>query len=451
MSSVSPVVTAEPARALASAGAGAMAVRLGLIVAAALAVRLVALIALPVPITSDAVIYEGQAWRLAQGQGYVTETGLPTAFYPPLYSYFIAMFYVVFGRARFLVEVVQAILSALVCLAVYDIARQVWKRTDAALAAAVLVALDFALILYPRVFYAETLYTALVAVAMVAWVRAWRTDALSMYALFGVATGLATLTRPVLNFLPLVAVLAWPWAMAHGARRRLDGAAIRRWAAVTLVILVTFGVTLTPWLVRNARTFGRVSTEITSSTGTGLYLSYLPVGGRKFGMPDENDPLWLAGLRLKQQRTLTAEWERSAFLTREVGAYVREHPSVIVRLIPAKLAHLAWPFDWTLFDGIGRLDVTYVFVLPFLALGVVAAWRRGGLRATAPLWLLVLYTVAITVAFLGSPRYRAPIQPYLHVVAALALVLWIERRPSARRWLVGWGALLVAVALLIRR
>jgi 4-amino-4-deoxy-L-arabinose transferase-like glycosyltransferase len=451
MTSVTRVATAEPSRASVSTDAPAVAARLWLVVTGALALRLVALVALPVPLISDAVIYEGQGWRLAQGLGYVTDAGLPTAFYPPLYSYFIATFYAVFGRAPFVIEVVQALLSALMCLAVYDIARQVWKRADAALAAAMLVALDFALILYPRVFFAETLFTALVAVAMVAWVRAWRTDALSMYALFGVAAGLATLTRPVLNFLPLVAVLAWPWAIAHGERRRLDGPAIRRWAAVAFVILVTFGLTLTPWLVRNARTFGRVSTEITSSTGTGLYLSYLPVGGRKFGMPDENDPLWLAGLRLKQQRTLTAEWERSEFLTREVGAYVRQHPSVFVTLIPAKLAHLAWPFDWTLFNGVGRLDVTYVFVLPFLVVGGVAAWRRGGLRATAPLTLLVLYTVAITVAFLGSPRYRAPIQPYLHVVAALGLVIWIERRPSAPRWLVGWGALLVALALLIRR
>jgi hypothetical protein len=272
-----------------------------------------------------------------------------------------------------------------------------------------------------------------------------------MYALFGVAAGLATLTRPVLNFLPLVAVLAWPWAVAHGERRRLDARALRRWAAVTLVTLVAFGLTLTPWWIRNARTFGRVNSEITSSTGTGLYLSYLPVEGRRFGMPDENDPLWKAGLRIKQQGTLTAEWERSAFLTREVGAYVRQHPGVIVSLIPAKLVHLAWPFDWTLFNGVGRLDVTYVFILPFLGLGVIEAWRRGGLRASAPVWLLVLYTVAITVAFLGSPRYRAPIQPYLHVVAALGLVLWIERRPSAPRWLVGWGVLVVALAFLIQR
>lgn len=451
MRSVSRAVTAQPSRASASADTGVVTARLWLVVTGALALRLMALVALPVPLISDAVIYEGQAWRLAQGLGYVTDAGLPTAFYPPLYSYFIALFYAVFGRAQFVVEVVQAILSALVCLAVYDVARQVWERTDVALAAAVLAALDFSLILYPRVFFAETLFTALVALAMVAWVRAWRTDTLAMYAVFGVAAGLATLTRPVLNFLPLVGVLAWPWALAHGPRRRLDGAAIRRWATVTVVILVAFGATLTPWLVRNARTFGRVSTEITSSTGTGLYLSYLPVGGRKFGMPAENDPLWRAGLRLKQQGTLTAEWERSAFLTREVGAYVRQHPSVIVTLIPAKLVHLAWPFDWTLFNGVGRLDVTYVFILPFLALGVVAAWRHGGLRASAPVWLLVLYTVAITIAFLGSPRYRAPIQPYLHVVAALGLVLWIERRPSAPRWLVGWSACVVALALLIRR
>ena len=432
-------------------GARAMEVRqLCAIVAVAFALRLLAVIVFPLPLASDAIVYERLAWRVAQGLGYTNDNGVPTAFYPPLYSYVVGALYAVFGRVHGVIYLAQALLSALLSLAVYDIARRIWHRRDVALAAALLVALDFAFVLYPRVFYTETLFTALLAVAMVAWVRAWQTDHLGAWLVFAVATGLATLTRPPIQFLPVIAIAAWPWRVAGGGLH-LDRARLRRGAVVTAVVLGGFVVTLAPWWVRNAVLFGRVTTEITSSTGTGLYISYFPMNGWQFALTDPHDPLWAGGLQVKRQGTLQAEWERSAYMSRGVKARLREDPMRIVKLVPLKLAYLAWPYDWTLFNGVGRLDVTYVFAAPFVILGCVSAVRQRHVRAGAPLWLLLAYTVVITVVFLGGPRYRAPVQPFLYVVAALGLCAFTARRPRAVWWVAIWAGVVVILAIAIPR
>ncbi len=415
---------------------------LGLLVLVGLLLRLAALALWPAPIVSDAQVYERQGWQIAQGLGLVDP--VPTAFYPPLYPYVIGGLYALLGRQPMLVQLVQAILSAVTSVAIYDIVRTVWKRRDMALVAAGLVAIDFAWVLYPRLMLTETLFGAVLAIAMVALARAWESDRLVWWAGFGMATAGAALARPPIEFLPLAVLASWllrQWRRQQGRRLPI----LRRWLLISAVVLTSFIVTVAPWVWRNARTFGVLTPQLTSSAGTGLYVSYFALNGPVYEQKEFRDPRWAEGLRLKYEPTRQAEWNRSAYLTREVMTYLRAHPWLIVQLVPQKLLYLAWPYDWVLFSGHGYLDLTYVALIPFVLLGLWQVHCARQWQQTAPVWLVILYTIGMSVMFLGAPRYRMPIHPYVYAFAAIGLLWWIQRHAAWPRWIAGW---LFAVALI---
>ena len=415
----------------------ALTVRSGLIgiVVVAFAMRLFAMTVFPSPeMVSDSLMYEGLAWRVAQGLGYTSFTGVPTAFFPPLYSMVIGGLYRVVGRHPDAVRIAQALISALVCLAAYDVARTLSGRRALALTAAALVAMDASLVLYPRMILSEGLFLPLLALAMVAWARAWRGDHLAWWAAFGGAVGVAALTRPPIQFLPLVAFGLWPWSPGK------TGFSRRRWLAVVVVVSAAYMIAVAPWVWRNTHLRGTFTTALTSSSGTGLYISFFPLDGWKFGRVEVDDPVWVEGQRIKSEGTLEAEFKRSDYLSREVTARLRAEPLRPLLLAPLKLGYLMWPYDWNLFNGTGRLDVTYVFLLPFVGLGFLACRRARQLRALAPLWALLLYTATISVIFLGAPRFRMPLQPYIAVFAAWGLIAVVEARARWPVWLGGWAA-----------
>ena len=84
---------------------------LALIAGVALAVR-VAWVLATVPMPNwDAADYDGRAWRLATGEGYVAPDGTPTAFRPVGYPAFLATIYAVFGHSWIAGYIANAILS----------------------------------------------------------------------------------------------------------------------------------------------------------------------------------------------------------------------------------------------------------------------------------------------------------------------------------------------------
>ena len=123
-----------------------------------------------------------------------------------------------------------------------------------------LLLIAWAMALYPNLHFlgsflmTETLFLPLVLGCLVLLRRVqttlrWR-DAL----LLGVCFALAHLTRPVL--IPFeFAILGWIWW-----RRSWNG----RWLALAAVCLLATGLTMSPWLARNYRLYGRVTVETKS-------------------------------------------------------------------------------------------------------------------------------------------------------------------------------------------
>ena len=62
------------------------------------------------------------------------------------------------------------------------------------------------------------------------------------------------------------------------------------------------------------------------------------------------------------------------------------------------------------------------FIFLFAALGFVATWKKR--QELLPLYLVMLMTIASCVALYGSVRFRAPMEPFL-VILATSVLWWL--------------------------
>jgi len=147
----------------------------------------------------DGHYYHFGAERIAEGFGYSEDVVIdgrkvakPWVHYPVGYSGMLGMLYKVFGSGLLVAPVVNALLGALLVVAVHRLAR-VYLSERRAQAAAMLAALHPGLIAYAPVVMTEPLAGLLILVAFLAALKfsGWRGPAA-----FGFVLGLATLVRP---------------------------------------------------------------------------------------------------------------------------------------------------------------------------------------------------------------------------------------------------------------
>ena len=248
--------------------------------------------------------------------------------------------------------------------------------------------------------------------------------------LAGVLTGLATLTRP--NGLILLA----PLAFAVWARPRRSWRSLGPPAALVAVALVT----VAPWTIRNAtvfHTFIPVSTQLGWALG-GTY--------NDDARTDRANPgSWRSTWKVAQLRHLgrayrtTPEPVLEGRLRRWSYDYIRAHPGYVAtvaywntrRLLDVANRRWSRHTAATISADAGWADAGVYCFWAFALLALFGATRRAARRVPAFVWAvpLVMYLSVVFLA-IETPRYRAPLDPFLILLAALALT---ARRRGARR------------------
>jgi hypothetical protein len=145
-----------------------------------------------------------------------------------------------------------------------------------------------------------------------------------------------------------------------------------------------------------------------------------------------------------------SEVAQNAYFTERAIDGVLADPGRVPRLLALKLLYFFVPLDWEVLPRRGMVNPTYLFVLLWAAFALVLARRRLGLVEHWPLWLPILYSVAMALVFYGSPRIRAPVEPLLAVAAAVGLVEWARGRGRRAATLAVGGSVagVAAVAVL---
>jgi hypothetical protein len=322
------------------------------------------------------------------------------------------------------VRVVQALLDTSTALAVFLLARMLVRSEMAGLVAAALVAFNPFLVYFSALLLTETLYTTMLAWAMVLLLLG-RQPYLLLTGIVLLAE--AVLVRPAGIGLPLI--LGTSAVLARDVLHPLQPARSPAKLLVLGAILGTFAIVITvevlyPWAERNHRVLGRWVWS-TSNDGITLYDGFHP------GAKGDSDMRFLESM--PEARPM-AELERNDYFAAKAKQAIRDDPGRLVGLTLRKIARTWSPVP--LSEEFGRPAyrlIALAFALPFDVLVIVGIFR-GGARRSAILFLLLpaLYFTAIHAMSVGSLRYRVPAEPPLAVLAGAGAAWLIERRKGKR-------------------
>jgi hypothetical protein len=375
----------------------------------------------------------------------------PTAYFPPAYPYLLAGVDLLDGHtsggsqsvhdARLATAAVGAVAVALVGLVAFEAFGAV-----VGLVAMLIAAVYPPLIALSGTPYSENLLIVLELAAVWAGLRARRaSNPWPLLALAGVFAGLATLTHQnaVVILLPLVfcaVQCARRWVASRRGAGEGSGSSGTAWArrpaltvlAGPVVLLVCAALTIAPWTIRNAVVLHRFI-PISDEVGITLAGTYnpssaadrqIPYGWKYYGGLPAYAPIARASLHLTEP----------ALSDRLVSAtlhYVGHHP-----VAPAQAAYhnlrrlldlegsVAWRASGAsigLNGGTMRIGVYTFWVVA--ALAAAGMFTRRARRAPEWLWAIpILLALSVILVNAETPRFRAPIDPYLIMLAACALV-----------------------------
>lgn len=368
---------------------------------------------------ADAADYQRLAAGLANGLGYADASGLPTAWRPPGYPFFLAAIYTIFGVSVTAAAYVQAALGALSVLLLAVFCSLVAGRREGLVAGA-LAAVYPGFFWLPRLLLSENLSLPLTLASLCAALMLVRTRDLKWAAALGLLSGAGALVRGAnlaVAFLLIAWVLFCEWKRTR-AEWRKAAAALLLFGAGLLVVLL-------PWTARNYNVFRRL-VPIATQDGLTFYASYWPPekNGRLIwgALPGEEDPAVVEAQRAGDEVAVSKRLQAVAL------ERLRAQPGYFFRVIPSKLISLAAPFDWETFPhapGQSRSpNPVYALVLIPAMLGVLVLRRRRA-EWRGLLWVVPAAVLVQAVIFYGSPRFRLPAETSALAWAAVALVcLW---------------------------
>ena len=398
----------------------------------ALAVRVAAVLATPdYQLVDDPADYGRHARSIADGDGYpdttVAPAGGPTALRPPVYPHLLGAAFWLFGDSLTAARLGQAVLGTVTVGLIGLVARQLWDRR-VGLTALGLAALYPPLVIWSTAVISEVVFLPLV-LASVAAALEWRRERQPRWLVVsGVAAGLAILARAngAVLLLPLAAA-AWT------VRPRWSPASLSRPAA----LLAAAVLTVAPWTVRNAVV---MDAFVPVSTQAGFALSgiYNDTTRRASLYPGAFRP---PALDPEVAAILGRDLDEAA-LERELRAFERryafDHPLYVAEVgarNALRMTHIhERSYGENLDDiGIGRgpaLAGAYGFQL-VAVLALFGAFTSGARRA--PLWFWSIPVLFMSSAFVGAfIRYRAPVDPFLLMLAALAVTSGADRVRRSR-------------------
>jgi 4-amino-4-deoxy-L-arabinose transferase-like glycosyltransferase len=377
----------------------------------------------------DSADYVRLAGLLAHGHGFgdtvLAAGGGPTAFRAPAYPLFLGAVFRVTGDSLTAARLLQAGLGTVTVALIGIVAWQLWGRRTGIIAAT-LAAVYPPLILLGDAVQTESISLPLqmLVLALVLEHRRRADDRVVLPAACGALIGLCILTRPanIALVIPVVLLLA----TARTLRALLVPGA---------VVLGALLLTLAPWQVRNQSTFHRFVPVTTTDAFilAGVY-------NDQAAHDPHNRAVWrppfvVPGLAELFTDPQLDEVELAEALREEGTEYAKEHPGYVAEVVATNIAHLfsvnglARAETGHLSEGYGSgwsaLWTISYWIVALLALGGMAT--RQARRVPLTWWLTPVLFVVVTVPTLGTARYRAPIEPFLVLLATLAIVALLDR------------------------
>lgn len=364
---------------------------------------------------------------LASGQGFsnpFNEPTGPTAWEPPLYPFLIAGMFKIFGiythASAIVLLTINSLFSAFTCIPIFLIAKKCFSETVAVWTAWLWALLPNVAYWCTRWVWETSLAALLLSVLFWLALTLEEKDGTKPWVQFGLLWSISALANTsLLAFLPVSGLWAWHRRWKRG-KASLGGVALAS---------IVFLVCITPWLVRNYRTFGRF-VFLRSNFGAELRLGNGP----------NADGTWQEYLHPTQN-----VYEMRRYKAMGELAYVNERKQEAATFIsenPVSFAILSLKRFIYYWGGVPKLAKNPALAplknALFLTSSVLALWGLGrALRKRAPgawlfFWLILSYSAVYYFVF-PHPRYRHPIEPELGILMVYLVSETQKNRVSQQR------------------
>jgi len=355
-----------------------------------LIIRIGYVLGLPGEIRFDEIDYDNLAWNIASGAGYVNTENIPDGYQaarPPGYPLLVSGIYKVFGHNIAAVRFVQAILSAVMILLIYLVAKESFDKKVAYLAASISIFYPF-FIYYAGVLQSELLCGVFLLLAVLYANRTLKNPDKKNVIITGISIALVALTRPVFllygSFI-FLGLLASP-------EYRLSQK-FKIWFSITAIMLLA----VSPWIIRNYLLL-EAFVPGTSWGGEALYVSNHPNAD---GSP---------GLNLYDQEVVdirksrTGELERDRLFYQKAQAFIINDPVHYWWLVKQRFLKI-----WNVFPRVDRKKqilslFSFGALLPFFLIGFIKGIRQG--KAIMPALTIFYVSIVFPILFYGSTRLR---------------------------------------------
>lgn len=349
----------------------------------------------------------------------------------PLYQYFLALVYYVFGHSLLAPRILQVLIGSVSCVLIYLLGVRVFGFGVGVIAGTIsafyglFVFFDGELLRPTIVIFLNLLLLHLILLAgerkkNILWLAS------------GVLLGLSAVAKPtILLFAPFV--LAWMLVKDGGVGT----------ASACLIFVLGAGLIILPVTVRNIMV-GREFFFISSNFGVNFYLGNNPNIEETLNIRPGIDWEMFLGEPLKQG--FYSYSQQSDYWFKKSLSYIKNDPIAYARLLAHK-TYMFWNsyeigrnqdiYFLTRYSGIAKalvwrspiLNFPFGLLAPLSLVGMVLALPR--IRDNMLLYFYVFSGIIGLVLFFISSRHRLPVAAVLIVFAAYTLWWWIKKIKAA--------------------
>jgi tetratricopeptide (TPR) repeat protein len=386
----------------------------------------------------DELYNDTWAQRIAAGEW----IGTVPFFRAPLYTYFLAVLYSIFGHSMFIARLAQIVLGSLSCVLIFLIARRFFNLFIGVLSG--VVASLYAMLVFHDVQLLSTsleIFLNLVLIYML--IRTADKPRLMSWLYCGIILGFSAITRPnILVFIPTI--LIW---MLYLFKSKLPSRKIlMHWLFLCLgVLLLIVPVTLRNYLVEKDLVF------ISWQGGYNFYLGNNPNSDGWSATAPQFEETLEGGI---QDAARLAEGETgsrlkpsqvSGFWYRKGIHYVLSKPGSWLNLMVRKTIYFWKGYELSNTQNIyvfkdyssifNILLGKHIIYIPFGLLGPLSLVGLGiclkNLKKYLLLYLFIFSYMASVVMFFSCARFRMPVIPFLIMFASF-YVWWLYQKIKAK-------------------
>lgn len=327
----------------------------------------------------------------------------PTVFIMPLYPFFLAAVFKIFGYGLYglqVVRLIQAIFSCLTIVLVYLIGKFYFNEKIAIIAAA-MMAFYIPNIVTIGYMLTETLFTTLLCLLIYLSLKYLQNPSYLRFAVLGVIWTLATLCRPTIALYPILLL----FYILIFLRMKL-----LKTIQYGCIMLGIFIIIMSPWWLRNYREYGELIPLAASSGNPMLQGTYVD-----YKQTPENIVYYSLGKNAFE----TNKSETETAIARIKNEFRKDFWGYLGWYTLGKTYYL-WHtvFYWKAFFGIGIeiVQVSHYFILLGFC-GIFVLSFKNILRYVLPISVLVYFNIVHCV-YMAFDRYAFPLLPLLAVFSA---------------------------------